>query len=367
MMREQRTLVFWSAAFLVFLALVYVLKSMLLPFVLGIAIAYLLNPAVNGLSRIRLSRGPAALCILGVFLIFVSVFIAAVFPIIYKQLIELSQDIPGYADRLTAWAEPKIADLLAMAKLEGQADIKGLAGQLAAPTMNVANFLATNALQGLAAGGQALAHFLSVALIMPIVAYFMMKEWPNMTRWVIDLLPRGQKMTIMDLFKQIDQKLAGFVRGQLTVSLILAVGYALILSLVGLKYGFLIGLIAGFLSIIPMVGSTIGLLVGVIVAWLQTGGDWNFVVLIAGIFIAGQLLEGNLIAPKLIGDSVGLHPLWIFFALLAGASLFGILGMLLAVPVAAVISVLAGFAIRQYKSSAYYNDQKPDQKPDAES
>jgi predicted PurR-regulated permease PerM len=173
-------------------------------------------------------------------------------------------------------------------------------------------------------------------------------------------MPREHKQTISDLLRQIDRKLSGFVRGQISVAFILALGYAIALSLAGLKYGFLIGFSAGLLSIIPMVGSTFGLLAGTLAAWIQVGNDnWMFIGLIAGIFIVGQLIEGNLLTPKIVGDKVGLHPLWIFFAILAGGSLFGILGMLLAVPVAAVASVLLAFGIRRYKSSSFYDDGKP--------
>jgi predicted PurR-regulated permease PerM len=159
----------------------------------------------------------------------------------------------------------------------------------------------------------------------------------------------------MKLLKEIDQKLSGFVRGQISVAVMLGIGYALALSIAGLKYGFLIGLGAGFLSVIPMVGSAVGLVVSVAVAWFQSG-DMIFVLIIAGIFIAGQIIEGNFLTPKLVGDSVGLHPLWVFFALLAGGSLLGILGMFLAVPLAAVIGVLLSYAIYRYKQSPYYKD-----------
>lgn len=157
----------------------------------------------------------------------------------------------------------------------------------------------------------------------------------------------------MDLLKQIDAKLSGFVRGQITVAVMLGLGYALALSLAGLKYGFLIGLTSGLLSVIPMVGSVVGLIISVLVAWFQAG-EIGFVVLIAGIFIAGQLIEGNFLTPKLVGDSVGLHPLWVFFALLAGGSLLGVLGMFVAVPIAAVIGVLLSYGLHQYRKSAYY-------------
>ncbi|MGB0719790.1 MAG: AI-2E family transporter, partial [Bdellovibrionales bacterium] len=222
--------------------------------------------------------------------------------------------------------------------------------------------VAKRLLGGLAAGGAAIFDMISVVVFMPIVAYFVMKEWDHITHWVEDLLPRDHKNTILDLVEQIDTKISGFVRGQISVAAILGVLYAVALTIAGLNYGFLIGLSAGLISIIPMVGSTVGLIVSVAVAWFQTG-DLSYVAIIAGIFLAGQLIEGNILSPKIVGDSVGLHPLWVFFALLAGGALFGILGMLLAVPVAAVAGVLLAFGIAQYKSSALYKGkQKPKKK-----
>ena len=172
-------------------------------------------------------------------------------------------------------------------------------------------------------------------------------------------MPRDNKKTIMSLVKEIDVKLSSFIRGQLTVVLILAIGYAIALSLAGLKFGLLIGICAGLLCIIPMVGSIAGLFVAVAVALIQTSGDFVYAGIIAAIFIAGQTIEGYFLTPKLVGDSVGLHPLWVIFALMAGGSLFGIVGMLIAVPVAAIASVLIAFGTAQYKKSKYYKAHAP--------
>jgi len=186
-------------------------------------------------------------------------------------------------------------------------------------------------------------------------------EWVHMARWAEGLMPRDHKKSIKKLLTQIDQKLSGFVRGQISVAVMLGVVYAIALSIIGLKYGFLIGITSGLLSIIPMVGSTVGLIISVAVAWFQAG-ELTFVALVGGIFIAGQIIEGNILTPKLVGESVGLHPLWVFFALLAGGSLFGVLGMLLAVPVAAVAGVLIGFGIERYKKSPYFRGKHGKQK-----
>lgn len=352
-MTAQRHLIFWGLAFAAFLLLVWVFKSVLLPFVLGMVIAYLLNPAVNSLSNFRLSRGPAALLIITSFFVIVGGILALITPIVCRELIEFSADVPLYVDRFWVMITPVSERIQTMIGLRDQADLQELIGEHAATAADVAKNIAG----GMVQGGQAMLHFLAVAFITPIVAYFMMKEWPRITAWVVDLLPRRDKDTIMGLLREIDTKLAGFIRGQVTVAVILAIAYALALSFAKLEYGFIIGLVAGLLSVIPMVGSVLGLVAGVLVAWLQTG-DWQFVLLIAGIFLGGQLIEGNILTPKLVGDRIGLHPLWVFFALMAGGSLFGFLGMLLAVPVAAVASVLISFGLRLYKNSPYYTGGK---------
>lgn len=360
-MTARNQTLFWALAFLGFLGFVHVFKAILTPFVLGLAVAYLLNPVVHKLGKIKIKRSPAALIILSAFLLFVAAFIAILVPVLYRQTLELAADMPGYVDKLRIMVEPILAQALHAAGLEGSTDLKTVLTDNAATITDVAKRI----LNGLAAGGSAVLNLMSIAVFMPIVAYFVMKEWDHITAWVEDLLPRDHKNTIKDLLGQIDQKIAGFVRGQISVAFILGLAYAIALTIAGLKYGFLIGLTAGLLSIIPMVGSVLGLIVSIAVAWFQAG-ELSYVAIIGGIFIVGQLIEGNILSPKIVGDSVGLHPLWIFFALLAGGALFGILGMLIAVPLAATAGVLLAFAITQYKASPLYKGKtKKKAKPKA--
>ncbi|MCB1722028.1 MAG: AI-2E family transporter, partial [Alphaproteobacteria bacterium] len=358
-MTPRNHALFWSLAFAAFLSFVFIFKAVLLPFVLGLAIAYFLNPLVGALGRIKLGRGPAAMVILILFFIVVGTFLALLTPVLYKQSLQFAEDLPGYIDMVIAYLEPHMQRVSEILGQENGTDLKALLSNHSGSVAQVAKQL----LQGVLAGGQAALDMISVLVFTPIVAYFMMKEWMHITVWVEDLLPQQQKSTILDLLKQIDVKISGFVRGQISVAVILGLAYAIALTIAGLKYGFLIGLTAGLLSIIPMVGSTVGLLVSVTVAWFQAG-DLTFVAIIAGIFLIGQIIEGNILSPKIVGESVGMHPLWVFFALLAGGSLFGILGMLLAVPVAAVAGVLLTFAISQYKASPYYGQSKnPEKQP----
>lgn len=345
--------VFWACTTVLFLTFVFVFKAVLLPFVLGIAVAYLLNPLVNRLGDVGFARAPATLMILFGFMILILGFIAAISPILYRELMELKDDLPLYLDKLMTLATP-LTDMVQ--EYLGGADPQKLTEVLKNNSGSAAG-IANAIIQKIAAGGQAVMDMISVAIFMPIVAYFMMIEWPSITKWACGLIPRHSEETVMNLLKEIDKKLSGFVRGQISVAVILGITYAIALSIAGLKYGFLIGIGSGLLSVIPMVGSVVGLLLSVAVAWFQSG-EITFVLIIAGIFIAGQIIEGNFLTPKLVGDSVGLHPLWVFFALLAGGSLLGILGMFLAVPVAAVIGVLLSYAIYRYKQSPYYKEEE---------
>jgi predicted PurR-regulated permease PerM len=188
-----------------------------------------------------------------------------------------------------------------------------------------------------------------------------MKEWPSIVKWVEDLYPRQHDVVIRQLFNKMDKKISGFIRGQIIVAFSLGLFYAISLTIAGLNYGLLIGFIAGIFSIIPMVGSAIGLVVAVTVAWFD-GGDIGYVAIILGIFLVGQFIEGNFLTPKVVGDSVGLHPLWIMFSLMAGGALFGVTGMLIAIPVAAIVGVLSGFFIDQYKLSGFYSNKSHSKK-----
>ncbi len=353
-MTLRSRLVFWSAAFAVFLLIIWLFKSVLFPFILGMAIAYFLNPIAEKLAAInKMPRRMAVLSILGIFILAFLFLLALITPMMIRETTQLIEQIPNYTEKGQRFLAPYLSyfrDYLTPAYEE---ELKNAAQNHAGTALNIGK----NILGSLVLGGQAFINFMTLLFVTPLVAYFMLQEWPAITQWVEDLMPKESASTIKNLLQEIDKKISGFVRGQLTVAATLGLFYAIALSVAGLKYGVLIGLTAGVLSIIPMLGSIIGLITALLVAWLQ-GGDLAFVSLTAGIFIFGQLVEGNLLTPKLVGDSVGLHPLWIIFALMAGGAMLGILGMFLAVPVAASIGVLGSFGLMKYKGSVYYTGQK---------
>lgn len=358
---------FWAGFLALFIGFIWVFNSILTPFILGIIIAYLLNPVVVKFSRKQIPRWASALVILTLFIGILGLLFVLVAPMVFRQGQMLVEQLPNYAQNVMDYLSPYmtwVQDRVGEDYLQQINDyLKDSAGKVVGVTGGIVG--------GLAQGGKALVGMATTLVLTPLVAFFMMKEWPAIVRWVESLYPRQHAVLIRSLLKKIDIKVAGFIRGQISVAFILGVIYAVALTIAGLNYGFLIGLGAGLFSIIPLVGSTLGLVVGVVVAWFQTG-DLFYTGIIAAIFMGGQFIEGNFLAPKIVGDSVGLHPLWIMFALLAGGSLFGIVGMLLAVPMAAVVGVLGGFLIDQYKASPLYQKDPdepsaiilPDDKPD---
>jgi len=346
--------IFWCGAIALFLGFVWLFNDILTPFVLGVVIAYLLNPLIKRFSNKGIKRTTGAVLVTVVFYSLLIATIAVIAPIIAKESADLIEKMPEYTDMFfkliapyTLWFQENIGDQYIQ---DAKQYLKSNVSKILSLSGGVAN--------GLAAGGQAVVGMLTILILTPLVSFFMMKEWPAITNWVEDLIPRQHEKMINEIIEQIDVKISGFIRGQLTVAFLLGIIYAIALTIAGLNYGFLIGIAAGVLSIIPLVGSTLGLIVAVGVAWFQSG-ELSYVGIIAAIFIVGQIVEGNILSPKLLGDSVGLHPLWILFALMAGGALFGILGMLLAVPVAATVGVIASFAIAQYKKTPLYQKNAP--------
>ncbi|PZP57041.1 MAG: AI-2E family transporter [Micavibrio aeruginosavorus] len=346
--------IFWLFLFAVFVGLIILFNGILLPFVIGAIVAYLLNPLVRILGQKGMKRWVASILILSAFSLFIVALIAISAPLLAREFGEFISSVPQYTQRISSIVQSRLSILEQRTGFDFMDKMHASIEEDIGKTLQMSQKVVGGVAAGLMMGGSAIVGFVTTALLVPIVAYFMMKDWPRITGFVHNLIPKAHKATINSLLDQIDRKISGFIRGQLSVCLILGVMYAIALSIAGLEYGSLIGLGTGLLSIIPYVGSTIGLLSSIGVAALQTDGDMTYVATIAAIFFTGQFIEGNFITPKLIGDSVGLHPLWIIFALMAGGSLVGLTGMLMAIPVAAIISVLIGFAIQTYKNSDFY-------------
>ncbi|HET8726187.1 MAG TPA: AI-2E family transporter [Alphaproteobacteria bacterium] len=352
-MNATRPMRFWLIGLLVFGLAVWLLSEVLMPFAAAMAVAYLLDPLADRLERAGAPRWLATTLVLLAFFVVAIGLIVLLVPVIQAQIARFIEALPAYRESLQEIFQPlvdELRDTIAAQDLqEIQSTIGGYAGEAAS--------WAASVIGGLWRGGLAIIDIVSLLVITPVVAFYLLRDWDHMVANVDGLLPRPHVDEIRSLARQADQTLASFVRGQGTVCLILGTYYALALGLVGLDFGIIVGMGAGLLSFIPYVGTITGFIVSMIIALVQFD-NWAMWALVAGLFIAGQVVEGNFLTPKLVGESVGLHPVWVMFALLAGGSLFGFTGILLAVPVAAVMGVLVRFFLGKYLSSPYFRGTK---------
>jgi predicted PurR-regulated permease PerM len=345
----------WLIALAVFSALLWLLKPMLLPFVAGLAIAYFLNPVVDGLTRRRIPRWLGTLFVLLGFVSLVALLLLLLAPLLQDQISALISALPGYLVTLRAHLIPWAQHVAAKLSPGNVERLQAAAGQLAGSAAGWAG----DVLKGLISEGAALFNVLALLVVTPVVAFFLLRDWPRLAEHVDAMLPRKHYELIRATLRDIDRALSGFVRGQALVCLSLGFIYSIGLSLVGLKYGVTIGLIAGVLSFVPYVGSTFMLVSSLLLAIVQFDTAVP-IFLVFLVFLIGQSLEGYVLTPKLVGDRIGLHPVWIIFALFAGGSLLGFVGVLIAVPVAAIAGVLVRLAFRLYQRSPLYHDQKPE-------
>jgi predicted PurR-regulated permease PerM len=348
----ERQIVFWLAILVTFVLMLWLLSEILLPFVAGAAIAYLLTPLTDRIERLGVNRLAAALLIITLVVMAIVLLILLVAPILGGQLASFIDNIPGYVTKLqTLLSDPSRPWVQKVLGAGFNAD-KSL-GDLV--TQGVGWLTAF--LKSLWSGGRALVSLFSLVVVTPVVAFYLIYDWHRMIRTADSWIPVHQRATVRKLARDIDAAIAGFVRGQSAVCLILGSFYAVALTLTGLNFGLLIGLISGVITFIPYVGSMTGLILALGVAVAQFWPHYSSILIVLGIFLVGQFVEGNLLAPKLVGQSVGLHPVWLIFALLAFGYLFGFVGLLVAVPLAATIGVLVRFALQRYRESSLYTGE----------
>ena len=350
---------YWGIATALFLAVLWVLGDVILPFVLGGAIAYLLDPVADRLQRAGLSRALAVSIItLAAAMVFI-LLILLVIPTLVKQTTALIDTAPALFERLQAGLTARFPELIEPESTIRQ-QLQAIGETIQARGGELINSLLSSAM--------GLINILVLLVIVPVVAFYLLLDWDKMIAKIDGLLPRDHVATVRHLGSEIDRTLASFIRGQLTVCLILGSYYALFLMLAGLNFGLIVGFIAGLITFIPYVGALVGGALALGLALFQFWGsveiadgetvtyatNWLRIGIIAVIFGVGQFLEGNILTPKLVGSSVGLHPVWLIFALSVFGSLFGFVGMLVAVPVAAALGVVARFAVEKYQHSLFY-------------
>ncbi len=349
-MTLQKQTGFWLLALLAFVLVLWLLQAILLPFIAGFVLAYFLDPVADRLERLGLPRIAATLVILSIAISAVVLAVLIVAPVVADQAVKLAQDLPDLAKALVARADevmPKaLKDILASAGGSSSGSLGDIVGK--------ATGWAATFIQSVWSGGMALVNVLSLLVVTPIVAFYLLLDWDHLVAKVDSWLPRDHVEEVRSIARDINTTMAGFIRGQGTVCLLLGLFYAIGLSLAGLKFGLAIGMGAGLLSFIPYVGAIVGGVLAIGVGLVQFWPDYTMVLIIIGIFAAGQFLEGNFLSPKLVGGSIGLHPVWLMFALFSFGYLFGFVGLLLAVPMAAAMGVLVRYGLSRYLASRLY-------------
>ncbi|MEO0498424.1 MAG: AI-2E family transporter [Pseudomonadota bacterium] len=363
-----RRAVFWTLAAILTVLFFWLFRSIMLPFLAGGALAYLLDPVADWLERKGMSRVWATVTILVAFMLVLILALLLIIPSLVSQLAnfidylpKLVQDLRALLTDVIAWARTSENVLVQRVFGQGESALDGFSDDFFGPDVlgQVTNF-GTKFFVGVISSGSALFNSLSLLVVTPVVAFYLLLDWDNMVARIDNLLPRDRKGDFRRIGRDVNSAIAGFIRGQGSLCLILGVMYAVGLSLIGLNFGLLIGLFAGLVSFIPFVGSILGLVLSVGVALVQFWPDFIWVIAVAAVFFAGQFIEGNILQPKLIGDSVGLHPVWLMFALFAFGSLMGFTGLLIAVPVSAALGVLVRYAVVRYQQSELYTGEGGD-------
>ncbi|WP_185983231.1 AI-2E family transporter [Aureimonas mangrovi] len=346
----RRQALFWGLGALVLCVFLWVFRGILLPFVLGMAMAYFLDPIADWFERRGFSRLAASIVILVSFIFLFVTVILVVVPVIGSQIAAFVERLPQYLQRLQELAIEARAGPLSWLFEDSE---QSLTQDFSAIAREASSYVTTFAAQ-VWSSSLAVVNFMALFVVTPVVAFYLLLDWDRMIEKIDGWIPRQHVQTVRRLAREVDRSVAGFIRGQSTVCLILGTYYAVGLSLVGLNFGLLIGFFAGMISFIPYVGSAVGLIIALGVALVQFSPDWIWIVATLAVFFSGQFFEGNILQPKLVGASVGLHPVWLMFALFAAGAIFGFVGLLIAVPAAAAIGVLVRFALNKYLESEMY-------------
>jgi predicted PurR-regulated permease PerM len=347
----KRQIVFWLVFLVLFVIFLMVFSSILLPFVAGMALAYFLDPVADWFERRGLSRLMATIVILVLFVLVFALSMVIAIPLLVSQANDFLANVPGYVTSLQQLIANASPDMLPSFIRD---HIGALKDNFSSIVGEGTKFLAT-LFQQIWNSGKAIVDVVSLLIVTPVVAFYLLLDWDRMVARVDQLVPRDHVQTVRTLASDIDSTISGFVRGQGALCLTLGAYYAVGLALTGLNFGVLIGLFAGAISFIPYVGSTVGLVLAVGLAVAQFWPNYLWIGLVAVVFFTGQFLEGNVLQPKLVGNRIGLHPVWLMFALFAFGLLFGFVGLLVAVPVSAAIGVLVRFAISRYLQSELYH------------
>jgi len=361
-MTPARPALFWIVTLALIGTAAVLLRDVLLPFVAAMALAYLLAPLVNRLEQIGINRGAATLLMLVAFLLAAVTALALTVPMLVSEISILFEKLPSYIDRLKALATdpnfPTLGKLVAMT----MGEVERSSGEL----MSLGAGWLSEALRSLWSDGRMLLSLFSLVVVTPIVTAYLVYDWNRLLGALDGLVPEPQRATVRRLAGEIDDTIAAFLRGQGMICLLLGLFYALVLRAIGLNHGVLIGLISGVLAFIPYVGSLTGLALSVAVAIAQFGLSWPPILGVLGIFFVGQSAADYVLAPYFVGSKVHVNPVWLIFALFAFGYLFGFVGLLIAVPLAASIGVLVRFALKHNLAPAVDGSQPAPVRPEVD-
>ncbi len=343
---------FWVIFSALALMALMLFSGVLLPFAAGFVLAYLFHPIANRMCRAGIPRGAAAFAIVSALIVALAIVFALIVPPLVDQLGQLIQKLPRWYEGTRNYLTQHYGHFL---QHIGEPQNPGAPGPVVQEIRQQVTPWLISQLQGLLKSGLDLFNSLALLFLTPVITFFLLRDWDKMTGSIREFLPKRQAPAIVELAGEIDSTIAGYLRGTLIVLLIVSGFYMIALGTIGLDYGLLIGLGAGLISFVPYLGSTSGFLVSGGVALHQYWPDYTMVALVCGVFIFGQLMEGNVLTPNIVGNRVQLHPVWMLFALVASGYLLGFLGLIISVPLAAAVGVLVRFAIRKYYDSPMHN------------
>jgi predicted PurR-regulated permease PerM len=354
-MRVERQVLFWLSAALVLVLLVALLRGIILPFVAGIVIAYFLNPAADRLAQWGMPRGLASTLIVVAFVCLIAAALIFLVPLLVTQAQQFAVALPDELTRLRGLVDTWAREQFGTHYTDFEAGIDRSSQALAENMTSMAGFIAGS----LWSQGRALFDFFALLLVTPLVVFYVLIDWHPMLAKIDSWLPRAHAPTIRRLAGEVNDAVSAFIRGQGTVCLILAIYYAAALAGMGLRYGLLVGLVTGLMSFVPFVGWALGLITATTIAVVQFWPDAVPIFTVVAIFGIAQVLDAGFLSPNIVGSKIGLHPVWLIFSLFVFSYLFGFVGVLVAVPIAAAIGVLVRFALRIYLASPVYSGIVP--------
>ncbi|UTW53888.1 AI-2E family transporter [Kordiimonas sp. SCSIO 12610] len=335
--------IWWGAALVVILV-IYLTKAVLFPFLAGLAVAYFLDPLADKFEERKVPRSAAAGIVIGFFFLVLLAMVLALVPVLRSQFEAFATVLPKTLASLRPWLNDTIALLSDKFGLNLGGDVDGVLHTFSDQIMARGQKLAGSILQN----SLAVFNLMSLLLISPVVAFYFLRDWDLLVDKINGWLPPSHATVIREQVGKVDEVLAGFVRGQMLVCLVMGIMYSIGWSLVGLNFGLVLGVLAGIMAFIPFVGVIFALAIALIIGVGQWGLDFQNLGLVSLVFLVVQVVEGAYLTPRLVGERVGLHPVWVLFAVFAGGEIMGFVGVLIAVPAAAAIAVVVRYMIGQY-------------------